>query len=265
MTDQWNPEVYERFKAERDRPALDLIGLLDSTPGGRAVDLGCGAGHLTAQLAMHLDAAEVVGLDTSAAMLERAAAHASDVVSFAPGDLATWGDPAAPADVVFANASLQWVPDHAEVLARWTAALAPGGQLAVQVPSNADHPSHRVAAEVAASPEFADAFAPAGGPPADPVAQNVLAPERYAELLFDLGYETQQVRLQVYGPVLASTAAVAEWMRGTSLTRFERLLDAETYERFVERYTERLVETVGDRRPYYYPFKRILFWGRRPA
>jgi trans-aconitate 2-methyltransferase len=54
-------------------------------------------------------------------------------------------------------------------------------------------------------------------------------------------------------------------MRGTSLTRFERLLDAETYERFVERYTERLVETVGDRRPYYYPFKRILFWGRRPA
>src|SRR5690606_269773 len=131
--EQWDPEVYERFKAERDRPAHDLYALLSPAPGGRAVDLGCGAGHLTAALAVHLDAAEVVGLDPAASMLARAEAHASDRIRFACGDLATWGDPDDPVDVVAANASLQWVPDHAGVLARWTAALRPGGQLAVQV------------------------------------------------------------------------------------------------------------------------------------
>lgn len=262
--EQWDPEVYERFKAERDRPAHDLYALLSPAPGGRAVDLGCGAGHLTAALAVHLDAAEVVGIDSSAAMLARAEAHASDRIRFASGDLATWGDPDDPVDVVAANASLQWVPDHAGVLARWTAALRPGGQLAVQVPANADHASHLVAAEVAAEPRFAEAFAAVGGPPPDPVARHVLRPEQYAELLFDLGYAEQTVRLQVYGPVLPSTAAVVDWMQGTSLTRFGRVLDDTTYEALVDRYRERLVEVVGERSPYYFSFKRILMVARRP-
>ena len=147
--DQWDPEVYERFKAERDRPAHDLYAPLGPTPGGRAVDLGCGPGHLTAALAERLDAAEVVGIDSSPAMLARAAAHADDRTRFELGDLASWGDPRHPVDVIAASASLHWVPDHPTVLARWTAALRPGGQLAVQVPANADHPSHLVAAEVA--------------------------------------------------------------------------------------------------------------------
>lgn len=263
--DPWNPDVYERFKGERDRPAHDLYALLDPTPGATAVDLGCGAGHLTAALAERLDATEVVGIDSSPAMLARAQAHRSETVRFEAGDLARWGDPARPVDVVAANASLQWVPDHAAVLARWTAAIAPGGQLAVQVPANADHPSHRVAVEVAAEPQFAAAFAAAGGPAPDPVAEHVLPPERYAELLFDLGYAEQHVRLQVYGPVLPSVAAVADWMQGTSLTRFERALDHDTYAALVDRYRERLVDVVGDRRPYYFAFKRILIWGRRPA
>jgi trans-aconitate 2-methyltransferase len=264
-TEQWDPDTYERFKAERDRPALDLYSLLEPTPGGRAVDLGCGAGHLTARLAERLGAAHVTGIDSSAAMLERAAAHASDVVSFAPGDLAAWGDPSDPVDVVSANASLHWVPDHAGVLARWTSALDPGGQLAVQVPANNDHPSHRTAVEVAAEPRFAEAFAAVGGPPPDPVAEHVLRPEQYAELLWDLGYEAPVVRLQVYGPVLPSTAAVVEWMQGTSLTRFAKVLDDETYQALVDRYRERLVEVVGDRRPYYFAFKRILMVARRPS
>lgn len=262
--DQWDPEVYERFKAERDRPAHDLYALLDPTPGGRAVDLGCGPGHLTAALAERLDAAEVVGIDSSPAMLARAAAHADDRTRFELGDLASWGDPRHPVDVIAASASLHWVPDHPTVLARWTAALRPGGQLAVQVPANADHPSHLVAAEVANEARFADAFRAAGGPPPDPVAEHVLKPEQYAELLFDLGYAEQSVRLQVYGPVLPSTAAVVDWMEGTSLTRFANVLDDATYRALVDRYRDRLLEVIGDRSPYYFAFKRILLVARRP-
>jgi len=264
-SEQWDPAVYERFKVERDRPAHDLYALLEPVAGGRAVDLGCGPGHLTARLAEHLDAAEVVGIDSSTAMLERAAAHATDRVRFEAGDLATWGDPDDPVDVVTASASLHWVPDHPGVLARWTSALGPGGQLAVQVPANADHPSHLAAVEVANEARFAEAFAPVGGPPSDPVADHVLRPERYAELLFDLGYERPTVRLQVYGPVLPSVAAVADWMEGTSLTRFKRVLDAETYAELVDRYRERLVEVLGERSPYYFSLKRILLAARRSA
>ena len=85
----------------------------------------------------------------------------------------------------------------------------------------------------------------------------------YAQLLWDLGYAEPPVRLQVYGPVLPDTASVVAWMRGTTLTRFERVLDDTTYAALLERYRARLVEVLGDRRPNYYPFKRVLLWGRR--
>jgi len=91
----------------------------------------------------------------------------------------------------------------------------------------------------------------------------VLKPEQYAELLYDLGFVEQSVRLQVYGHVLDSTADVVEWTKGTSLTRFRRLLSAELFDQFVDRYRQRILEELGDRRPYFYAFKRILFWGRR--
>ena len=97
----------------------------------------------------------------------------------------------------------------------------------------------------------------------DPVAQNVLAPERYAVLLDQLGFERQHVRLQVYLHHLSSTADVVEWVKGTTLTRFKPAFGPEGWPRFVDRYRERLLALEGDRSPYLYPFKRILMWGQR--
>jgi trans-aconitate 2-methyltransferase len=148
-------------------------------------------------------------------------------------------------------------------LARWWGALAPGGHLAVQVPANADHASHRVAAEVAASEPFRSAMG--GAPPPDQVAVNVLAPEQYAILLDRLGAARQHVRLQVYGHVLERSADVVDWVKGTSLTRFTNILPAALHDEFLATYTERLLARIGDHAPYFYPFKRILFWGRKQA
>jgi len=113
------------------------------------VDLGCGDGRLTAGLHEMLGARHTLGIDSSAAMIAAAPAQPAEGLEFALGDLAAWEEPAS-VDVAFANASLQWVPDHRAVLARWSESLRPGGQLAVQVPANADHPAHTVAAELAA-------------------------------------------------------------------------------------------------------------------
>ena len=249
----WNPEQYERFRHERAQPFLDLMALVRPRPAMRVVDLGCGTGELTQRLHRHLEARETLGIDTSAAMLERAAAFAGDGLRFAAGDLAALpGDGGF--DLVFSNAAVQWVDDHPALLPRLVAALAPGGQLAIQVPANHDHPSHTVAAAVAAEPPFRAALA--GYVRRSPV----LAPEDYAALLDRLGAREQHVRLQVYGHHLASREAVVEWVRGTLLTDYQRRLAPELFDRFLARYRERLLPDLPDTRPHFYPFKRILLW-----
>lgn len=264
----WRPVVYDQFKQERTQPFLDLLGLIETEEPdegegiGRAVDLGCGTGELTALVADRFAIRDTTGVDSSPGMLAEAAPRSRAGLTFELGDIEPWSS-AGDVDLVVANAALQWVPDHPTVLARWTAALAPGGQLAVQVPANADHPSHVIAAELASSEEFADDFP--DGIPVDPVAANVLQPAHYATLLHELGFVRQHVRLQVYGHLLASPAAVVDWVSGTMLTRFQRVLPGDRYAVFVDRYRSALVDVLGDRSPYFYPFKRILLWGRLPT
>jgi trans-aconitate 2-methyltransferase len=93
---------------------------------------------------------------------------------------------------------------------------------------------------------------------------SVLAPEVYARLLYDLGFAEQHVRLQVYGHLLPSTGEVVEWLKGSYLTPFREGLAPAFYEEFLHRYRSRLVAALGDHRPYFYPFKRILGWAHRP-
>ena len=250
-TDTWDPDQYRRFQAERDQPFHDLLGLVEPADRPQVVDLGCGDGRLTALVHERLAARSTLGIDSSASMLGQA--EPADGISFELGDIGSWTSPGS-YDVVLANASLHWVPDHPAVLARWVGSLRPGGQLAVQVPANADHPSHTVLAEVTA--ELGIDADP------DPVAVHVLRPEGYAAVLDELGARHQHVRLQVYAHHLASSAEVVEWVRGTTLTRVRRATDDAGYEAFVARYRERLLAAIGDRAPYTYLFKRIHLWAR---
>ena len=137
--------------------------------------------------------------------------------------------------------------------------LVPGGELAVQVPANFDHVSHTLAADIAREEPFACATHGYSR------TFSVLPPEEYAALLNALGFVAQTVRLQVYGHMLESPDAVVQWVRGTLLTDYELRMPAAMYEEFVARYRERLNAALGDQRPYFYPFKRILLWGKRPG
>lgn len=252
----WNPAQYARFREERGRPFFDLVALVRPRHGMRVLDLGCGTGELTRHLHRRLGAAETVGIDNSPAMLARGPAFAGDGLRFELGDIATVAADL-PYDLVFSNAALQWLPNHERLIPRLGALLADGGQLAVQVPANHDHPSHVVAAEVAGEPPFREAFGSYAR------RSPVLAPEAYAALLDRLGYREQHVRLQVYGHRLAAPAEVVEWVEGTLLTDYRRRLPADLYPRFLARYRERLLPRLDDVRPYFYPFKRILLWAGR--
>jgi trans-aconitate 2-methyltransferase len=259
----WNPEQYRRFAEERAQPFHDLLALIEPVSIDRAVDLGCGPGELTALAARQLGVGEMIGIDNSQAMLDKTGQHASRSVRFEFGDIGAWKS-SADVDLVLAAASLQWVPDHIDVLAHWAGALRPGGQIAVQVPANADMPSHTVARLVAQREPYASLFGP-DGPPIDPVQAYVLRPEEYAQILYDLGFERQHVRLQVYPHVLPSTRHVVEWVRGTTLTRFEKRLDSKSFEAFVTDYERELLRVLGDHEPHFFAFRRILMWARLPA
>lgn len=255
----WNPEQYERFRDERARPFYDLLDLVQPRPAMRIVDLGCGTGELTRELHRHISTCETVGIDSSPAMLARSAAYAGDGLSFREGDIAAFPGPGdvGAFDLVFSNAALHWLPDQEGLLARLVTALTESGQLAVQVPANHDHPSHLAAAAAAAEPPFQEALA-------GYIRQSsVLSPEKYAALLDRLGFQTQTVRLQVYGHHLAAQADVIEWVRGTLLTDYEKRMPADLWPRFLERYRDVLLPQLADTRPYFYPFKRILFWASR--
>ena len=256
VADTWRPEQYDRFRAERRQPFVDLAALVQPKPAMRVVDLGCGTGQLTAELHQQLQASETLGLDSSAAMLERSRSLESGGLRFEQRDI---NDFAAEGryDLVFSNAALHWIPDHPALFARLTRALSPEGQLAVQVPANHDHPSHRVAAQIAAEAPFRDALQ------GFVLVPSVLPPEAYAALLDSLGYREQQVRLQVYGHRLPARDDVVEWVKGTTLTDYEKRMPAELYPVFLERYRERLLPQLLDTRPYFFPFKQILFWARR--
>ncbi|MGH8997534.1 MAG: methyltransferase domain-containing protein [Acidimicrobiales bacterium] len=259
MTDAWDPVQYRRFAAERRQPFDDLRSMCLPVVNGRIVDLGCGTGELTAELHRGLRALETVGVDRSEAMLAEAARWAKEVpgLRFELGDLAEWQGSGV--DLVFANASLHWAPDHPNLLARLRFSLATGGQLAFQVPASFAHPSHVLAAEVATEPEFADLGAAVMAP-----GEAVLSPSRYAEILHSLGAVQQSARLQVYGHLMPSVEAVVEWVRGTLLTPIRARLDDATFEAYLSRYRERLLAELGQQRPYFYAFSRILCWARFP-
>jgi trans-aconitate 2-methyltransferase len=260
-TDGWNPAQYKRFRSERRQPFDDLLHLCQPVTGGEIVDLGCGTGDLTAELHEALGAATTTGVDSSESMLAQAHDHhgAVDGLSFVPGDITTWTGEGL--DMVFANASFQWVDDHLSLLARMRTALAPGGQLAFQVPSNYRHPSHILAREVANDSPFIEAF---GGKVPEDRGRFVLAPELYADLLYELGASEQVVRLQVYGHELASTEDVVQWVMGTLLTPYRSRLDEAMFDEFIDCYRDRLIEELGEREPYFYGFRRILCWAVFP-
>lgn len=243
----WSPQQYERFRLERRQPFDDLAALVEKRPRMQVVDLGCGTGELTRELHEILDAGETMGIDSSATMLLKAGHFDGQMLRFEKGTIEAFVTDR-PYDLIFSNAALHWVPDHERLFTRLTSFLSPTGQIAVQMPANDDHPSHRIAAEVASTFGIA--------PRPDPI----LPVQAYAALLHHLGYVRQHVRLQVYGHLLPSSDDVVEWVRGALLTHYEEQL-GDRFEPFLADYSDRLRTVLGDVTPYFYTYKRLLLWG----
>jgi len=247
----WDPDQYERFQAARRRPGQDLLAALPPMQPARIVDLGCGAGGLARALAARWPQARVTGLDSSPAMLARAAEVPSPVV-WQVADIADWR-PDQPVDLLFSNAALHWLPDHDRLFPRLLGDLAPGGVLAVQMPRNHAAPSHALMRQVAADGPWAARLA--GALEEEPVAD----PATYWRLLSPLAYRVE-VWETTYLHALAGADPVLEWVKGTGLLPVLERLEGALRDGFLSAYREALrhaypVEADGIT---LFPFRRLF-------
>ena len=253
----WDPATYLQFADERARPFADLVGQVHADKPAQVVDLGCGPGQLTASLADRWPGATVLGLDSSPEMVERARAYTSARVGFAVQDLRDWR-PAELVDVILSNATLQWVPDHRDLLPRLVAALVPGGWLAFQVPGNFAEPSHVLLHRLAEDPRFAEFTAGRERPAAFDAAT-------YADDLHRLGCVVNAWET-TYLHVLTGPDPVFRWISGTGARPVLQALPVEAREVFVTEYKAALAQAYPPR-PYgtLLPFRRVFAVAQRAA
>lgn len=260
MTD-WNPALYRRFEDERTRPAVELLARVPLSEAARAIDLGCGPGNSTELLVRRFAQADVMGVDSSAAMLS-SARERLPAVRFEQADIAQWtaATDAAP-DLLYANAALQWVPDHADLLPRLFGQLAPGGVLAVQMPDNWQEPSHRLMREVAAEPAWRDAIGDPGS-----LRTPLLGLARYYDLLAPLAAEVD-IWHTVYQHRMESAEAIVDWLRGTGLRPFLDRLAPPQQAGFLAEYTRRIDAAYPQRSDgrRLLAFPRLFIVARKPS
>jgi trans-aconitate 2-methyltransferase len=228
----WSASQYVKFEDERTRPARDLLAQVPLERVHHAIDLGCGPGNSTELIVERFGAAGVSGLDSDLNMLE-AARKRMPGTAFVEADLSTWR-PSEPADLLFANAVFQWLPNHLDIFDGLIDGLATGGVLAVQMPDNVNEPSHLLMEETAHDGPWREAFERQG------VRRTPLPePSVYYNRLI-----RKSARIDIwhtaYNHALANAAAIVEWVKGTGLRPYLDYIAAEHREAFAAAYLERL-------------------------
>ena len=255
-TTVWDPTQYLRFANERLRPALDLLAQVPLEAPEHVVDLGCGAGNVTAILQQRFPDADVLGIDGSGPMLEKARVTAPDC-SFAQADIPTWQPTTAP-DLIYSNAALQWVGEHATLFPRLMSLLAPGGVLAVQMPAMHNEPLRTMQEAVAANGPWAEQLRDLAG-----VARPIMDRDAYWDLLRPL-CASLDIWETTYLHALTGEDAVMQWALGSSLRPFLDNLHEQQREPFRRAYAD-AVRPHYPRRPdgtTLLPFRRLFLIAR---
>lgn len=249
----WNPGAYNRFRGLRLRPALDLLAQVPGLPAGDIVDLGCGTGAAAPVLHTRFPDHRLIALDASPDMLNAARGEAYD--QYVEADIADW-KPQTPPALIFSNAALHWLDDHAGLMPALAGHLAPGGVLAVQMPGNFLAPSHALLRATAAR-LFPEHLA------GEPFLPPVLAPDEYMRLLKPFGaveaWETTYT--QHLGPEEDGAHPVRVFTQSTAMRPFLTGLSPDGTHAFIADY-EASLDLAYPRAPdggVIFPFRRVFF------
>ena len=251
----WDPAQYLKWSDHRLRPAIDLLQRVPLSDPARVVDLGCGTGNVTALLRARWPDAQMTGVDGSPAMLERA--RASDPrVDWQHADVATW-TPSAPVDVLFSNATLHWLDDHAALFPRLLSTVAPAGALAVQMPRNFGEPSHTSIYDLAREPRWRNRLETL-------IRREPTKPPEYYWDLLAPRVKTLDVWETVYTQALSGDNPVADFVKGSWLKPFLDALDGGDRAVFEDAYRARVARAYPPRSDgtTLFPFRRLFIVAR---
>jgi trans-aconitate 2-methyltransferase len=252
----WDPAQYEKFKKERARPFFDLLAQLDDIEPKTAVDLGCGTGELTAELAKKWPQAEVVGVDNSPDMLEKSKAYASERLRFEQSAMEEW-TPKIPVDLLFANAAFHWLKPHEQQVQRLASFVRSGGTFAFQAPNQYREPSHMIIQEVRNAPEWKPLI---GSATSDGY---LAAPDWYLDTLREMGF-VPRLWETIYYQVLEGENAALEWVKGTALRGVLAKLDPEQQKRFLAQCAEKFNEAYPKAKGgTLFPYRRMFVIAKR--
>jgi trans-aconitate 2-methyltransferase len=243
---EWDVALYLKFERERVRAATDLLARVPTLTPRRVIDLGCGPGASTHLLQTRFSDADVTGVDSSERMLASAKARLPKL-HFEKRDISAWR-PTTPPDIIFANSSLQWLPDHHELTPRLYALIAEGGSLAIQMPDNRQEPSHALMRMVAADGPWVDRLLPIAKTRAV-----IGAYSDYYRWLRPLGAKLE-IWQTTYIHVLDGVGELVDWFRGSGLRPFLNPLDESEREQFIARYMDELAAAYPSE-----PDGRVLF------
>jgi trans-aconitate 2-methyltransferase len=209
------------------------------------------AGKLHRVLAERYPRAEIMGLDGAPDMVEAARARLPHL-HFERASIETW-HPAAPFDIILANASLQWVPDHASLYPRLIRRLTPGGTLAVQTPDNLDEPGHRLVRELAECGSWSAKLAHVARTPREGAAW-------YYRLVRPLSKRVDIWRTIYYHELGGGPAAVVDWFKGSALRPYLLPLTEDERGAFLAQYTESIARAypVLENGAVLLPFPRLF-------
>ena len=254
MTHSWDPERYLTFADERGRPFFDLLSRVGATEPRSVVDLGCGPGNLTRTLRNRWPSADVVGVDSSREMVQRARAQEPDGVRFEVGDLRAWRPPE-PVDVLVSNATLQWVPGHLGLLPTLVDHVAPDGWFAFQVPGNFSEPSHVLLHELSADDRFSPYLQGIARPASHSAAD-------YLDALAALGCDVDAWET-TYLHALRGEDPVFSWISGTGASPTLQALPDDVRATFEAEYKQ-LLRDAYPTRPHgnVLPFRRVFVVAR---
>jgi len=247
----WDPDQYLKFSQPRLRPALDLLARVATENPRRVFDLGCGAGNVTRLLVERWPNAEITGVDDSAEMLARAAKELP-TVKWTNQSLASWRSDQ-PADVIYSNAALHWLPVHEKLFSSLLGSLASGGVLAVQMPRNFSAPSHTLIAETVRAGSWRTRL------------EHLLAPAPVMEPSFYYALLAPQAGVidiweTEYLQALEGKDPVKEWTKGTWLKQFLDCLEISQRDEFEADYAQRL-RSAYPQQPdgkTLFPFRRLF-------
>ncbi len=255
--ERWNAEQYLKFEQQRTRPAIDLTARILLEHPKKIVDIGCGPGNSTAVLERRYPDAEILGVDASPEMLEKAR-HAHPNLCFQQLDVETeLSKLDTDYDIVFSNACLQWLPHHPELVRRLMELLNVGGVLAVQIPMNYDEPIHKILTRLEQSPQWKGNFVRSR-------ALYHLTPSSYYDLLSDLTPEFHMWQT-TYFHHMSNHEAIVEWYRGTGLRPYLEALHPDKRERFVQDVLKEVKRAYPLQKDgsVIFRFPRLFFWAEK--